>query len=344
MLTKTLGALALALSLFCCSQQASSCTEAGSPMALTPYSSNPAGPSGTGVQLTFNLPTDGDNWTASEINAFNQQAADDIACIATSLNNIVTSVAALRALPVPVNPNGLAYVLLTPELNGNQVGNGGLYASTFSGTFIGGIYYYDSGYTAVGDSSTCIQPTAVTGSNPGRWRLQKAAPALVWDQYYDSTLGNNGSLTAYQVTAVADSNNRPFIRSGTGPGFYILNLSTGSGPQAIYLDDVIDGEATITVGIGSGFAQTTTQWIMNGVSSGGFITGTTVGAQTFLGRTTTSAFAEANSIKIRFRYIVQSSDITAGTLTFQPVFAQISGGTSTVGAQLQDVKITIRRP
>jgi|SRR5580692_5233307 hypothetical protein len=71
-------------------------------MALTPYTGNPDGPSGTGFQDVIALPDSSDNWDAAEFNPAYQQLMDD----AAFLNSRLASLGITSWQPSFVWPSG----------------------------------------------------------------------------------------------------------------------------------------------------------------------------------------------------------------------------------------------
>jgi hypothetical protein len=257
-----------------------------------------------------------------------------------SQNGNVASLAALRNLPVP--PYGQT-VVLAPSYNGvSAVQTTGNFASPVADYganygFFGGVFYFDPNDGRLDNGCTCIMPGALTFPAYGRWRLQGGTPLFTCvDEYYVKGSGNpagSPSTTPYQAIVAPGAGFVPFTRTASPTSFvhtFVAGTASSIAPGKMYLGDVIEVSATFTVAFtGSGIQDAIVTWSF-GVSAGT--------AQTELVGTAGSTLTAS----VSFRYVVQATDIAAGTITLQPVAFQNSG-TCTATWTLLDSRLTVRR-
>jgi hypothetical protein len=277
------------------------------PAGPEPWSGQPLAVAGG----SYLLP--GVKWAAENANSTLGQINTDITQLYGNGTTSVASLTAMRALPVPTYNTTL---LLTPENCGAQVNTGNA-SWTYN---IGGEYYWDGAYGVVDNGSTCVQPSAVTGINPGRWRLKSAGLILVFDAYVDSTVDNYTATFSTSSTASATLKD-----SGTNP--VGIQLTTGSTASNFYLNDIIECDASITMEINSGSAtsgELEVFYYKNGT--------TTVGATAFFNTVPNTSSNQIITAPLKLKYYVTAADVTAGTLSFTIRATGVATG-GTVGFQ-----------
>jgi hypothetical protein len=283
----------------------------GQPMAVQPANDyfQPSPATGSPVKLT----AESLNWILKQCTL--------------GLTTSVTSLAALRALPVP---SGSQSVQLTPE-NTGQVMGGGFAADTYVPA-IGGEYYYDAAYNVVDNSSTAIRPTAIGSTSPGMWRLKGGPLFTVYEQYADIA-----QFSGPVFSASLNANGTAQFATSLSLAFGI-GLNTGSSAGSLYLNDIIDMRASISVSLSGG-----------GTFGGDFTSyftrnGTKVGAAVnLLGDWTTGTVVQQ---ELACQYVVTAADIAAGSLSLSAssTLASVSGSSPLFIGGIQNYKFTIRRP
>jgi hypothetical protein len=234
----------------------------------------------------------------------------------------VTTLTAFRALPVPTY-NGT--VLFTPSSSGTG-GTGPI--TSYGQAFLGGIYYWDPACNRIDDGGTIIEPSAITGSSSGRWRLQSSPFTTVLADYLDVKLG-----AAYSNSFPATAGTYDYLLGGTGaPLIYTLNVNPGD-PSAIYVGDLVDVEASFKTSFSGTNQNFSTQFALS--SS---IFPATDECDAFV----SSASALYTNTINSFKYVISSADITAGSLTIKPTLT--IGGSSAGSTLLQYLRVTLLRP
>jgi hypothetical protein len=228
--------------------------------------------------------------------------------IASNLNYTVTSIAALRALPVPT---GTLIVYLSQVNNGSVV-NG------MAGFGFGGTFAFDPAYLGTDDGPTCIQPNAITsGSAPGRWRMIGDSSVTVGDFYEDASTTNfTASLSSVSTAFLKQSGFAISLPFSATPGF------VGS----VYAGDIIDLSADVQVNTSSP-TGVVVNWTRNSVAFG----------TNFLSAIVNGVVI----VPIKNRYVVTSTDVTAGSVAFSILLGQTTTGA--VNALLSTVRFVVRR-
>lgn len=231
------------------------------------------------------------------------------------IGTVVTSVTAMRALPVPV---GAQTVTLTPSNNA--------LTQTFSYNAanpvvpgFGGIYYYDAAYTALDNGSTTVKPTAV-GSGAGAFRLCTGSMlTTIAEQFYDSAVGTasaSAGTTANETTT------------------YYEGIVLALNPSGLYLGDVILAEMCGHMALSAA-----------GTGKVGFGAGTSFGGLSSFGPRVNGLQTVADAITFPFAvqamYVVGSTDITNGVLLIAPT---VSSVTTTTLMTVESLRYTTRRP
>jgi hypothetical protein len=226
----------------------------------------------------------------------------------------VASLAAFRALPVPAYN---ATVLCTPENAGNIL--------VTIGVPIGGLYYYDPAYAALDNSSTCIQPNAIVGTAPGRWRLTGGPLFKVYDAYFDNA---QAAVLRNYTAGPITSGTSQFASGGV---FGLVAWATGVGPGNIYLGDTITLDAVVVLSALGAAASSASLFYTRGA--------TPIGPSSIV---TVPVGTTAQTVPLKMLYTVTAADITAGTLAFSMYMEQVTG-TATLSGAINSMRTTIER-